>query len=175
MLLGHSVVNRRKKHLSNSRRIRPARVKQFVDLIIECGGAGRIVLIERGCAPFGFALPGGFVDTGEELLAAAIRETKEETGLTVNSCEPWRSYKFVDTAGICRGVTTVFIATASGVLVAADDALFAFEAKLDQLPELIPEHQRIVEDYRLLKAGGLDTAPEKRMVLRSSFQADTSI
>ena len=52
-----------------------------VDIIIE-NKAG-IVLIERANPPFGWAIPGGFVDYGESLEDAARREALEETGLNV--------------------------------------------------------------------------------------------
>jgi ADP-ribose pyrophosphatase YjhB (NUDIX family) len=52
-----------------------------VDVIIEIDG--RIVLIERKNYPPGWAIPGGFVDVGESVEAAAIREMREETGLDV--------------------------------------------------------------------------------------------
>ena len=53
-----------------------------VDIIIEME-QGKIVLIKRKNPPFGWALPGGFVDYGESLDAAAVREAQEETSLTV--------------------------------------------------------------------------------------------
>ena len=57
-----------------------------VDCIIELEGE-RVVLIRRAHPPLGWALPGGFVDEGERLDAAAVREAKEETGLDVELLE----------------------------------------------------------------------------------------
>ena len=57
-----------------------------IDIIIELSGGG-VVLIERKNIPHGWALPGGFVDYGEKLEAAAVREAKEETSLEVHLIE----------------------------------------------------------------------------------------
>ena len=51
-----------------------------VDIIIEIESKG-IVLIKRKNPPYGWAIPGGFVDYGESLEEAALREAKEETNL----------------------------------------------------------------------------------------------
>jgi len=56
-----------------------------VDIIIEIGSG--IILIERKNPPAGWALPGGFVDYGESLEAAAVREAEEETALKVELIE----------------------------------------------------------------------------------------
>jgi ADP-ribose pyrophosphatase YjhB (NUDIX family) len=61
------------------------------DIIIELEGGG-IVLIERKNPPHGWALPGGFVDYGESLEAAAVREAKEETGLDVELLRQFHTY-----------------------------------------------------------------------------------
>ncbi|MDX1294939.1 MAG: NUDIX hydrolase, partial [Sulfurimonadaceae bacterium] len=58
-----------------------------VDGIIELYNADEqlvgVVLIERKNPPHGWALPGGFVDVGETVEAALVREMKEETSLDV--------------------------------------------------------------------------------------------
>lgn len=59
----------------------PVTPKIAVDIVIRCGR--KIVVIERKYPPLGFALPGGFVDVGERLVSAAIREAKEETGIII--------------------------------------------------------------------------------------------
>ena len=62
-----------------------------VDIIIELTGGG-VVLIERKNPPHGWALPGGFVDYGESLEAAAVREAEEETSLRVELIEQFYTY-----------------------------------------------------------------------------------
>ena len=62
-----------------------------IDIIIELTGGG-VVLIERKNIPHGWALPGGFVDYGESLEAAAVREAKEETSLAVQLIEQFYTY-----------------------------------------------------------------------------------
>ena len=73
-----------------------------VDIIIEV--AGGIVLIERKNPPEGWALPGGFVDVGESLAAAAVREAREETSLEVTLTEQFFAYS--DPKRDPRGATT---------------------------------------------------------------------
>ncbi len=60
---------------------RPTTPLLSVDIIIEVEGRPGIVLIARKNPPHGWALPGGFVDTGERLVDACLRELREETRL----------------------------------------------------------------------------------------------
>jgi ADP-ribose pyrophosphatase YjhB (NUDIX family) len=123
------------------------------DVIIET--AGGIVLVERKHAPYGWALPGGFMEPGETIAAAARREAKEETGLDVQLTELLGVYS--DPARDPRGLftlSTVFVATAEGTPVGADDAAQARVFPLDGLPALAFDHGTIVDDYRRLRAGG---------------------
>jgi 8-oxo-dGTP diphosphatase len=53
-----------------------------VDVVVYDPARG-VVLVERANPPHGWALPGGFVDLGESVPAAAVREAREETGLDV--------------------------------------------------------------------------------------------
>src|SRR3990167_2080846 len=84
-----------------------------VDIIIEVGDRG-IVLIERKHPPHGWALPGGFVDYGESLERAAVREAKEETSLDVELIEQFYSYSDPRRDPRHHTISTVFIATAGG-------------------------------------------------------------
>src|ERR1700761_6089257 len=117
-----------------------------VDIIIEV--AGGIVLIERKNPPPGWALPGGFVDPGESLAAAAVREAREETSLEVTLDQQFFAYS--DPKRDPRGptVSVVFLGHASGTPRAADDAKDVRVYALDALPPLAFDHGQILDDYR---------------------------
>jgi ADP-ribose pyrophosphatase YjhB (NUDIX family) len=117
-----------------------------VDLVIRYGGG--IILIKRRNPPEGWALPGGFVDYGEPLEGAAVREAKEETGLTVSLVRQFHTYSDPGRDPRQHTITTVFIAEASGEAKAGDDAgaLGVFNA--GDLPENIAfDHKQILNDY----------------------------
>jgi 8-oxo-dGTP diphosphatase len=116
-----------------------------VDIIIELEGG--IVLIERKNPPFGWALPGGFVDYGESFEDAAVREAKEETGLAVTLVRQFHTYSQPDRDKRQHTASTVFIATAVGIPVGADDARQAQIFTKESLPELAFDHAQILHDY----------------------------
>ena len=121
-----------------------------VDIIIELTNQpGRpIVLIERKNEPFGWAIPGGFVDYGESVETAARREAKEETSLEVELIEQFYVYSDPSRDPRQHTMSVVFIATATGEPKAADDAknLALFEPW--QIPQnLCFDHDRILRDY----------------------------
>ena len=120
-----------------------------VDIIIEVGAA--IVLIKRKNPPYGWALPGGFVDYGESYEAAAVREAEEETGLIVQNLRQFRTYSDPNRDPRQHTASTVFIAQASVEPVAGDDAAEAalFTEKI--LPELVFDHGQILSDYFAFK------------------------
>jgi ADP-ribose pyrophosphatase YjhB (NUDIX family) len=123
-----------------------------VDIIIETEGG--IVLIERKNPPYGWALPGGFVDYGESFEDAARREAVEETGLTVTLQRQLHTYSDPKRDARQHTASTVYIATASGHPVAADDAQQAGIFVRETLPELAFDHGRILRDYFAFKATG---------------------
>ena len=113
-----------------------------------------IVLIERKYPPHGWALPGGFVDVGETLEAAAIREAKEETSLDVRLTSLLGNYS--DPSRDARGHTAsaVYIAEASGQPVAADDAQHLDVFVPDDVPVLAFDHAQIIADYLAFRQTG---------------------
>ena len=133
---------------------RPRTPLLAADVVIEPAAAESpsVVLIRRANPPLGWALPGGFVDVGETVEAAAAREAREETGLDVRQLELFGVYS--DPGRDPRGhtVSTVFVGRADGHPVGADDAAEAAVFPLDALPPLVFDHARILADYRAWRA-----------------------
>lgn len=118
-----------------------------VDIIIEI--AGGIVLIQRKNPPYGWALPGGFVDYGEDLESAAIREAKEETGLDITLLKQFHTYSDPDRDPRFHTISTVYIARADGNPIGGDDASEAKVFAQNNLPEdIVFDHKDIIEDYQ---------------------------
>ena len=107
-----------------------------------------IVLIERLNEPFGWAIPGGFVDYGESIETAAIREAEEELGLKVNLIEQFHVYSDPQRDPRQHTISIVFLATAQGEPKAGDDAknLGIFEPWRTPT-NLCFDHDRILQDY----------------------------
>lgn len=119
-----------------------------VDAIIEFPG-NRIVLVKRRFEPMGWALPGGFLDEGETLEEACRREVREETGLAIDELRQMHTYSDPQRDPRHHTVTTVFVARASGTLVAGDDAAEAAFFSLEALPRpLCFDHDLVIRDYR---------------------------
>jgi ADP-ribose pyrophosphatase YjhB (NUDIX family) len=117
------------------------------DVIIEMAEGG-IVLIRRKNPPFGWAIPGGFVDYGETVENAAVREAKEETGLDVRLVRILGVYSDPDRDPRFHTISTVFVARADGIPVGGDDAAEAAVFTEDALPQDIAfDHPEILADY----------------------------
>jgi ADP-ribose pyrophosphatase YjhB (NUDIX family) len=123
-----------------------------VDIIIEIDR--KIVLIQRVNPPPGWALPGGFVDYGEPLELSAIREAREETSLDIELLEQFHTYSDPRRDPRHHSISTVFIATASGIPRAGDDARSLGLFAQDTLPgPLAFDHAGIISDYFRYKNG----------------------
>ncbi len=125
-----------------------------VDAIIELNDldvnrGGGIVIIERSNPPFGWALPGGFVDYGETLEAAVIREAKEETNLDITDVKQFHTYSDPNRDPRFHTVGTVYTAKAQGQACAGDDARGLKVFSLDELKKLefAFDHGKIIKDY----------------------------
>ncbi len=125
-----------------------------VDVVVEC--AGGVVLVRRGRSPLGWALPGGFVEEGEGLEAAAVREAAEETGLAVRLTEQFFTYGEPGRDPRHHTVTTVYLAEAEGEPLGGDDAAEARVWPWGGLPvPLAFDHARILRDVvRYRTTGG---------------------
>jgi 8-oxo-dGTP diphosphatase len=132
------------------------------DIIIELmDRPGRpIVLIERRNPPPGWAIPGGFVDVGERIEQAALREAQEETALVVTLTALLGVYS--DPKRDARGHTAsaVYVASAQGEPRAQDDAAAVGIFSLERLPaNLAFDHDRILADYLAYRQTGKLPAP----------------
>lgn len=128
----------------------PETPKLTIDIIIELvDQPGRpILLIERKYPPYGWAIPGGFVDVGETLEQAAVREAEEEVSLKVTLKTLLGCYSNPNRDPRGHTVGTVYIAEATGIPVAADDAANVKIFSIDHLPEKLAfDHKQILDDY----------------------------
>jgi ADP-ribose pyrophosphatase YjhB (NUDIX family) len=118
-----------------------------VDIIIRMEDGG-IVLIQRKNPPYGWAIPGGFVDYGESLEDAAVREAREETSLNVSLRRQLGAYSDPGRDPRMHTISVVFIADGHGTPQAADDAADLAVFHPDPLPEPMAfDHRQILQDY----------------------------
>ena len=118
-----------------------------VDVIIQMQQGG-IVLIDRKNPPFGWALPGGFVNYGESLEFAALREALEETSLKVTLLHQLGAYSAPTRDPRHHTISVVFVASATGTPRAADDARALGIFTKASLPEKLAfDHEKILQDY----------------------------
>jgi 8-oxo-dGTP diphosphatase len=129
-----------------------ASVKQYrnplptVDVIVSYRNG--IVLIKRKNPPFGWAIPGGFIDYGESAEVAGVREIGEETGLVVDDLllfdvksDPDRDPRF-------HTITTIYTAVGTGILKAGDDASEAAVFNFCDFPDDIAfDHRDVLNKY----------------------------
>ena len=114
-----------------------------------------IILIERLNPPHGWAIPGGFVDIGERVETAAVREALEETALEVDLQALLGLYS--DPSRDPRGhtVTAVYVARARGEPEARDDARALRAFLPDELPnKLAFDHTTVLADYLRYRDSG---------------------
>jgi 8-oxo-dGTP diphosphatase len=108
----------------------------------------RIVLVKRKHPPDGWAIPGGFVDYGETVEEAAVREALEETSLQIRLIRQFHVYSDPNRDPRGHTVSVVFIASAIGSPVANDDAAEARVFTRNALPSPVAfDHLQILSDY----------------------------
>ena len=141
---------------------------QFVDVIAQ-DAPERIVLIRRQDNPGSWALPGGFLDRGEDLVTAAVREVREETALHLRNARVFNSYVFVSANGAPLGQTTVYAGTTIGTPIGGDDALCADRFLLRSLPRLFANHHHIITDFLRFQERGAQPLRGARIVSRAAL------
>ncbi len=116
-----------------------------------------IVLIERGKAPFGKAIPGGKVEYGETVENAVRREMMEEVHLDLSDLRQFHVYSDPSRDFRHHSVEVAHVAKAYELPNAGDDAAKAFVVKLEEIPwnELAFDHAQILKDYVEWRNGNL--------------------
>jgi len=124
-----------------------------VDIIVFCkiNNEWNILLIKREHEPFknSWALPGGFVEIDEELIIAAKRELKEETNLSIDSLNQFKTYGTLKRDPRGRTISVIYwgiIPVLNSNVKGGDDAKEAKWFELNKLPELAFDHEIIIKD-----------------------------
>ncbi len=127
-----------------------------VDVVIELPEG--IIVIERSNPPYGFALPGGFVDYGETLEAAVRREAQEETNMELLNLRQFHTYSDPNRDPRFHTIGTVFVAQGQGKPRAGDDAKGLKIVPYEDLLNLdyTFDHKKIIEDYLKLREAILE-------------------
>jgi 8-oxo-dGTP diphosphatase len=133
-----------------------------VDAIIELPG-DRVVLVERGFPPLGWAWPGGFVDYGEPAEDACVREAKEETALDVEIADLLGVYSDPSRDPRLHTLSVVYVARATGEPKGGDDAKAAHAVPVAELlgRSLVFDHGLIARDYLRFRETGERPAPNR--------------
>ena len=141
-----------------------------VDIIIELIDRPErpIVLIERRNEPFGWAIPGGFVDYGESVETAAVREAKEEVSLDVELVEQFQVYSDPKRDFRQHTIAIVLIATATGQPKADDDAKNLGIFNQNEIPaNLCFDHDRIMREYWRYRDLGIRPSYKSKIINHS--------
>ena len=114
-----------------------------------------IVLIERMYPPLGLAIPGGFVEVGERVEEAAVREMKEEIGLDVELAGLLGIYSDPRRDPRAHVVSVVWVGDACGEPKAGSDAKKVKVYRLEEIPfdKLVFDHAEIIRDF--LRCGSI--------------------
>ena len=122
-----------------------------------------IVLIERGKAPFGKAIPGGKVEYGENVEAAVRREMREEVNLELDDLKQFHVYSDPMRDFRHHSVEVAHVAKAYLNSTAGDDAAKAFVVKLEDIPwsDLAFDHAQVLSDYIAWRNGASTLAMPK--------------
>lgn len=121
-----------------------------VDVVIVSNEAKRrVLLIRRKNEPFSgsWAIPGGFVDMGESLEAAARRELREETGVTARTLKQLHTFGDPGRDPRGRAISVAYLAEVDADRVnpkAADDAAAVAWHSLTRPPKLAFDHRKIL-------------------------------
>lgn len=133
--------------------VRPRNPFPTVDVIVT--RADTVLLVKRRFEPVGWALPGGFVETGEAVATAAVREAKEETGLDVTLEALMHVYSNPARDPRHHTLSVVFVARAEGEPSGGDDAGEARFFPLDALPSpIVFDHASILSDFLRFRSTG---------------------
>lgn len=133
-----------------------------VDVVIEMTDRDEpaVVVVRRRNPPQGWALPGGFVDCGETVRRAAVREAREETGLDVEVHALLGVYSHPERDARGHTVSIVFVAAAAGDPQGNDDAVDARVIDPRDPPDLVFDHARIVREYLIWRQRGAAPLPD---------------
>ncbi len=133
--------------------VRPRNPLPTVDVVVARGDT--VLLVKRRFAPIGWALPGGFVDVGETVAAAAVREAREETGLDVTLEALLHVYSNPARDPRRHTLSVVFVAHAEGEPTGGDDAAEARFFPLGSLPSpIVFDHALILSDFLRFRSTG---------------------
>ena len=122
-------------------------------------GQGRVVLVKRRDSPETWVIPSGAVRYGESAEDSARRTVMDEVGVSVLLTELLGVYSQTARSPEVHGLTAAYIGRSREPLVAGGQAGDVREFPLDSLPNLGPDHERILRDYAHFKDTGARPRP----------------